>query len=95
MTGSPISIIQSEGEENHYGEFGTDEIGNITRMDNVLDRMPERLEQTLGKLKDTENQLETAKLEIKKKFPQAELLKEKTLRLAEVNNLLIWDKKEI
>ncbi|HEK9816790.1 TPA: helicase, partial [Streptococcus equi subsp. equi] len=77
-----------KGEENHYGEFGTDEIGNITRMDNVLDRMPERLEQTLGKLKDTENQLETAKLEIKKKFPQAELLKEKTLRLAEVNNLL-------
>ena len=70
-----------KGEENHYGEFGTDEIGNITRMDNVLDRMPERLEQTLGKLKDTENQFETAKLEIQKKFPQAELLKEKTLKL--------------
>lgn len=83
-----------KGEENHYGEFGTDEIGNITRMDNVLDRMPERLEQTLGKLKDTENQLETAKLEIKKKFPQAELLKEKTLRLAEVNHLLDMGQKE-
>ncbi|WP_236564329.1 helicase-related protein [Streptococcus halichoeri] len=83
-----------KGEENHYGEFGTDEIGNITRMDNVLDGMPERLEQTLGKLKDTENQLETVKLEIKKKFPQAELLKEKTLRLAEVNNLLDMGQKE-
>ena len=83
-----------KGEENHYGEFGTDEIGNITRMDNVLDRMPERLEQTLGKLKDTENQLETAKLEIGKKFPQAELLKEKTLRLAEVNHLLDMGQKE-
>ena len=83
-----------KGEENHYGEFGTDEIGNITRMDNVLDRMPERLEQTLGKLKDTENQLETAKLEIQKKFPQAELLKEKTLRLAEVNHLLDMGQKE-
>ena len=83
-----------KGEENHYGEFGTDEIGNITRMDNVLDRMPERLEQTLGKLKDTENQFETAKLEIGKKFPQAELLKEKTLRLAEVNNLLDMGQKE-
>ena len=83
-----------KGEEDHYGEFGTDEIGNITRMDNVLDRMPERLEQTLGKLKDTENQLETAKLEIGKKFPQAELLKEKTLRLAEVNHLLDMGQKE-
>ena len=83
-----------KGEENHYGEFGTDDIGNITRMDNVLDKMPERLEQTLGKLSDTESQLETAKLEIGKKFPQDELLKEKTLRLAEVNNLLDMGQKE-
>ena len=83
-----------KGEENHYGEFGTDGIGNITRMDNVLDKMPERLEQTLGKLSDTESQLETAKLEIGKKFPQDELLKEKTLRLAEVNNLLDMGQKE-
>ena len=83
-----------KGEENHYGEFGTDGIGNITRMDNVLDKMPERLEQTLGKLSDTESQLETAKLEIQKKFPQAQLLKEKTLRLAEVNNLLDMGQKE-
>ena len=83
-----------KGEENHYGEFGADGIGNITRMDNVLDKMPERLEQTLGKLNDTESQLETAKLEIQKKFPQAQLLKEKTLRLAEVNNLLDMGQKE-
>lgn len=83
-----------KGEENHYGEFGTDGIGNITRMDNVLDKIPERLEQTLGKLRDTESQLETAKLEIGKKFPQDELLKEKTLRLAEVNNLLDMGQKE-
>ena len=83
-----------KGEENHYGEFGADGIGNITRMDNVLDKMPERLEQTLGKLSDTESQLETAKLEIQKKFPQAQLLKEKTLRLAEVNNLLDMGQKE-
>ena len=83
-----------KGEENHYGEFGTDGIGNITRMDNVLDKIPERLEQTIGKLRDTESQLETAKLEIGKKFPQDELLKEKTLRLAEVNNLLDMGQKE-
>lgn len=77
-----------QGQESHYGEFGTDEIGNITRMDNVLDKLPERLEQTLGKLKDTKKQFEIAKLEVEKKFPQDDLLKEKNLRLAEVNNLL-------
>lgn len=77
-----------QGQESHYGEFGTDEIGNITRMDNVLDKLPERLEQTLGKLEDTKKQFEIAKLEVEKKFPQADLLREKNLRLAEVNNLL-------
>ena len=83
-----------KGEESHYGEFGTDEIGNITRMDNVLDRMPERLEQTLGKLEDTKKQFEIAKLEVEKKFPQADLLREKNLRLAEVNHLLDMGQKE-
>ena len=83
-----------KGEESHYGEFGTDEIGNITRMDNVLDKLPERLEQTLGKLEDTKKQFEIAKLEVEKKFPQADLLREKNLRLAEVNHLLDMGQKE-
>lgn len=85
-------ILKGKGE--YLGEFGTDEIGNITRMDNVLDKLPERLENTISKLKDTEEQFQTAKIEIQKTFPQAELLKDKTLRLAEVNNLLDMGKSE-
>ena len=85
-------ILKGKGE--YRGEFGTDEIGNITRMDNVLDRLPERLENTISKLKDIEEQFQTAKIEIQKTFPQAELLKDKTLRLAEVNNLLDMGKSE-
>lgn len=85
-------ILKGNGE--YKGEFGTDEIGNITRMDNVLDKLPERLEDTISKLKDTEEQFQTAKIEIQKTFPQAELLKDKTLRLAEVNNLLDMGKSE-
>ena len=88
-------VFNLKGEENHHGEFGTDEIGNITRMDNVLDKLPEKLEQTLGKLEDTKNQFEVAKLEIQKKFPKAKLLKEKTLRLSEVNNLLDMGKTDV
>lgn len=83
-----------QGKESYYGEFGTDEIGNIMRMDNVLDKLPERLEQTLGKLEDTKKQFEIAKLEVQKKFPQADLLREKNLRLAEVNNLLDMGKSD-
>nr|WP_108830662.1 SNF2-related protein [Peptoniphilus coli] len=85
-------ILKDKGE--YRGEFGTDEIGNITRMDNVLDKLPERLENTISKLKDIEEQFQTAKIEIQKTFPQAELLKDKTLRLAEVNNLLDMGKSE-
>ena len=85
-------ILKGKGE--YRGEFGTDEIGNITRMDNVLDKLPERLENAISKLKDTEEQFQTAKIEIQKTFPQAELLKDKTLRLAEVNNLLDMGKTE-
>jgi len=85
-------ILKGKGE--YRGEFGTDEIGNITRMDNVLDKLPERLENTISKLKDTEEQFQTAKIEIQKTFPQAELLKDKTLRLVEVNNLLDMGKSE-
>ena len=77
-----------KGKEDYTGEFGTDGLGNITRMDNILDKLPERLEDNISKLKDTEEQFQIAKLEVQKNFPQAELLKDKSLRLSEVNNLL-------
>lgn len=77
-----------KGKEDYTGEFGTDGLGNITRMDNILDKLPERLEDNISKLKDTEEQFQIAKLEVQKTFPQAELLKDKSIRLSEVNNLL-------
>ncbi|MDU2830425.1 MAG: helicase-related protein, partial [Anaerococcus sp.] len=77
-----------KGKEDYTGEFGTDGLGNITRMDNILDKLPERLEDNISKLKDTKEQFQIAKLEVQKTFPQAELLKDKSLRLSEVNNLL-------
>lgn len=32
----------------------------------ISDKLPERLEQTIGKLEDTEKQFETAKIEVQK-----------------------------
>mgnify|MGYP007118455240 FL=1 len=31
------------GATKHYGEFGTSAEGNITRLDNVIDKMPEKI----------------------------------------------------
>ena len=89
---SYTAIVKGQGK--YYGEFGTDTLGNITRLDNILDKLPERLEDTKTKLDTVEKQLETAKLEIQKDFPQKDLLMEKNLRLLEVNKLLDLGQRE-
>lgn len=72
----------------YYGTFGKDAIGNITRMDNLLDRINETLNTFENKLNDIKLNLETAKEQVSIPFSKAEELKEKQLRLAEVNRLL-------
>lgn len=76
------------GEAKHYGVLGTSADGNITRLDNVLDKMPERLEQQESKLVTTKEQLANAKEELKKPFEKEQELQDKVLRLAELNKLL-------
>lgn len=76
------------GELKHSGEIGESTDGNITRMDNVLDKLEDKLKDSIQKLETTKTQLENANIEVKRPFEKAELLKDKTLRLAEINRLL-------
>ncbi len=76
------------GAAKHSGELGTSADGNITRLDNVLEKMPEKLKRLEEKLTSTKEQLENAKEELKKPFEKADELKSKVLRLAELNKLL-------
>ena len=76
------------GAAKHSGELGTSADGNITRLDNALEKMPEKLNRLEEKLISTKEQLENAKEELKKPFEKAEELKSKILRLAELNKLL-------
>ena len=77
-----------KGEATHYGTLGTSADGNITRLDNVLDKMAERLAVQEDKLFSVKEQLENAKEELKKPFEKEGELQEKVLRLAELNKLL-------
>ena len=77
-----------KGSNNHYGELGQNRDGNITRMDNVIDKIPDSLKRFEEKLVGTKEQFEIAKEEVKKPFDKAEELKNKTARLAEINKLL-------
>ena len=76
------------GAAKHSGELGTSADGNIIRLDNALEKMPEKLKRMEEKLVSTKEQLENAKEELKKPFEKADELKTKVLRLAELNKLL-------
>ena len=53
------------GAAKHSGELGTSADGNITRLDNALEKMPEKLNRLEEKLISTKEQLENAKEECK------------------------------
>ena len=76
------------GAAKHSGELGTSADGNLTRLDNALEKMPEKLKRLEEKLLGTKEQLENAKEELQKPFEKADELKDKVLRLAELNKLL-------
>ena len=75
-------------ESKHYLEFGNSALGNITRLDNLLEDIPKKLEREKQRLKTHEDELVNAKEEIKKPFAKAEILTEKRQRLNEVNKLI-------
>lgn len=77
-----------KGNANHNGSFGNDNLGNLTRMDNVIDKLEEKLKTLENKLESTKENLENAKEELKKPFDKADELKEKLARLTEINHIL-------
>ncbi len=74
--------------KNNYSyriELGNDIYGNIQRIDNCLEKIVEDIEPTKQILVNEKLQLENAKKEVIKEFPQEQLLQEKQKRLDEVN----------
>ena len=74
--------------------LGTDIYGNITRLDNKMNELPDNLSRCREQLETAKSQLETAKVEAQKEFPQEKELAEKVARLGELNVLLDMDKKD-
>ena len=86
--------ISLKGELTHTTSLGTDIHGNITRLDNVLDGMESKQQNCVERLDLVKTQLETAKAEVEKPFPQESELNEKSSRLNEINIALNLDKRE-
>lgn len=80
--------VTLKGAVSHRVALGTDARGNITRLDNALAGIPERLERANEQLNNLYNQQEAANAEVGKPFPQEAELTAKSQRLAELDAAL-------
>ena len=81
------------GEMLHTVTMGTDVYGNLTRIENALANMPQKLEKAEERIAELERQTEQAKAELGKPFAQEKELEAKAARLAELNAALNIDEK--
>ena len=84
-------MLLLKGEMTHRTALGTDPRGNLTRIDNALAQMPQRLEAVKNQLDNLYQQQAAAKAEVGKPFPQEQELRDKSARLAELDVLLNID----
>ena len=82
------------GKAKHKVDLGTDPLGNLTRIENELAKIPAKLEVAKIKKAETMEQLETAKIEVEKPFGFEDELKEKSERLNALNIELNLDQKD-
>ena len=71
--------------------LGSDPLGNIARINNLLESYPKKLADAEQKLETVKEQLENAKQEVVKPFPKEKELNQMMERLSELNALLNMD----
>ncbi len=86
--------VKLNGEYSYRTLIGQDALGNITRLDNTIDSIPERYNTTKKLLENVQTQLQTAKENVQKPFKFEAELTEKKARLTELNTLLNMDRRE-
>ena len=86
--------VALKGQLTHIASLGTDIHGNITRLDNVLNALEDRLQEHRDRLENTQMQMDAAKTDAAKPFPREQELQEKSKRLAELTKLLKMDEKD-
>ena len=82
-----------KGAMSHRVSLGIDARGNITRLDNALAAVSDRLKTAREQLTNLQNQQEATRAELGKPFPQEAELAQKSARLAELDAELNMDDK--
>lgn len=75
-------------------ELGGSDIGNISRVENALEGIGNRIEKSEMELESLHKQLQQSKIEMEKPFAYENELKEKQMRLSELEVLLDLDKNQ-
>jgi hypothetical protein len=77
-----------KGHMTHTAALGEDSSGNITRINNAFDKIPQRLASSEAQLQTLHEQVENAKIELTKPFAFEAEFAEKSARLAELDAML-------
>ena len=85
--------LNIKGKLSHFIDLGTDANGNIQRIENAFGSFEERLHANEQSLITQREQLEIAKAEAARPFPQEDELKTKSARLSELDAMLNMDKR--
>ena len=80
-----LFTLKLKNKYSYSVDLGTDIYGNITRINNRLEQIEKDLPNEKNLLDNIKHQLETAKVEVQKEFPQEQELQEKQKRLDELN----------
>lgn len=89
-----IYMAHLSGAQGYAVTLGDDARGNITRIDNFLDSLPNKLSDCKNQLNSNKNQLKTALEEVKKPFDREEELQNKKKRFQQLQiDLKLDDRK--
>ena len=80
--------LNLQGATTHNVELGTSASGNLTRIENAINGISQRLEEVKSQLSNYHSQVQATEEELQKAFPYADELREKSARLAQLNSEL-------
>ena len=90
-----VFSVKLVGAGTYTAELGNDVLGNLTRISNLANGIEPNIEKIKAKQARLEQQLASAEEEVKRPFPQAAELAEKSNRLAVLDGLLNMNDKDI
>ena len=83
-----LTVAILKGANNYIVDLSDDIFGNLTRINNKLEKIPAALESVQNSINKIKNDIDVAKREVQKPFPQEEELKLTSDRLEKINAMV-------